>query len=134
MGVRIVLDDFGTGYSSLSYLRNLPIDEIKIDRSFVADLERDASATIVGAVVSLSHGLGFEVVAEGIETAGQADRLRALGVDLGQGYLWSPAVEPARADVLLRRGVSGRGTKTGRLLPIRLSGGPRAAAAGTGRG
>ncbi len=146
-GVRVVLDDFGTGYSSLSYLRNLPIDLVKIDRSFVSDLERvDANAAIVQAVVSLAHGLGFEVVAEGIETPAQAARLRALGVDLGQGFNWSPAVPADMAEALLRRGVAGRSRRHGNVAaqrprPIvldggaagRASGGRRAAAAGTGR-
>jgi EAL domain-containing protein (putative c-di-GMP-specific phosphodiesterase class I) len=148
-GVRIVLDDFGTGYSSLSYLRSLPIDLVKIDRSFVADLERvDANTAIVQAVVSLAHGLGFEVVAEGIETATQAARLRALGVDLGQGFNWSPAVPADKAEGLLRRGVGARARRNGqavagRARPIVLEGGAsarrvsgvrRAAAAGTGTG
>jgi diguanylate cyclase (GGDEF)-like protein len=145
-GIRIVLDDFGTGYSSLSYLRTLPIDQVKIDRSFVTDLEHeDANAAIVQAVVSLAHGLGFEVVAEGIETPAQLDRLRVLGVDLGQGFNWSPAVTSDRAEALLRRGVSCRAGRrpTSRVRPIvleggagrrRPSGGRRAAAAGRGTG
>jgi EAL domain-containing protein (putative c-di-GMP-specific phosphodiesterase class I) len=145
-GIRIVLDDFGTGYSSLSYLRTWPIDQVKIDRSFVTDLEHeDANAAIVQAVVSLAHGLGFEVVAEGIETPAQLDRLRVLGVDLGQGFNWSPAVTSDRADGLLRRGVSSRAGRrpSNRVRPIvleggaarrRPSGGRRAAAAGRGTG
>jgi diguanylate cyclase (GGDEF)-like protein len=146
-GVRIVLDDFGTGYSSLSYLRNLPIDLVKIDRSFVADLERvDANTAIVQAVVSLAHGLGFEVVAEGIETPAQAARLRSLGVDLGQGFNWSPAVPADKAEAFLRRGGNGRARRNNhavvRKRPIvleggaarRVSGGRRAAGAGTRTG
>ncbi len=100
LGVRLVLDDFGTGYSSLAYLQRLPLDTIKIDRSFVAGLGDDpATESIVGAVVSLAHGLGIDVVAEGIETARQAELLRALGCDRGQGFLFarpSPAREVAR--------------------------------------
>jgi diguanylate cyclase (GGDEF)-like protein len=97
LGVRMVLDDFGTGYSSLAYLRHLPLDTIKIDRSFVTDLDvQDPNVGIVRAVVSLAHGLGVNVVAEGIETTEQARRLRELGCDLGQGYSWAHPADAAR--------------------------------------
>jgi EAL domain-containing protein (putative c-di-GMP-specific phosphodiesterase class I) len=97
IGVRMVLDDFGTGYSSLAYLRHLPLDTIKIDRSFVTDLDvQDPNVGIVRAVVSLAHGLGVSVVAEGIETAEQARRLRELGCDLGQGYNWAHPADPSQ--------------------------------------
>jgi diguanylate cyclase (GGDEF)-like protein len=99
MGVRLVLDDFGTGYSSLSYLKHLPLDTIKIDRSFVAGLESDADRSIVVAVIALAHGLRISVVAEGIETEAQFDALRAMGCDVGQGYLFArplPAAAAAR--------------------------------------
>jgi diguanylate cyclase (GGDEF)-like protein/excisionase family DNA binding protein len=100
LGVSIVLDDFGTGYSSLSYLRHLPLDRLKVDRSFVTGLGSDrGNEPIVGAIVSLAHGLGMGVVAEGIETRAEAERLVALGCDLGQGYLWArpmPAEEVER--------------------------------------
>jgi diguanylate cyclase (GGDEF)-like protein len=106
LGVRIVLDDFGTGYSSLAYLRHLPLDTIKIDRSFVTDLDLDdPNVAIVRAVLSLAHGLGITVVAEGIETASQARRLRALGCDLGQGYAWAHPAEPSSVEAMLSRGV-----------------------------
>jgi diguanylate cyclase (GGDEF)-like protein/excisionase family DNA binding protein len=101
-GFRLMLDDFGTGFSSLSQLRDLPLDGIKIDRSFVTELgPGDPNDAIVRAIVTLAHGLGVKVVAEGIEVPGQARRLRALGCDLGQGFLWSRPLEPAAIDDLL---------------------------------
>jgi diguanylate cyclase (GGDEF)-like protein len=102
LGVRLVLDDFGTGYSSLSYLKHLPLDTIKIDRSFVAGIDETADRSIVEAVVALAHGLGLGVVAEGIETERQAERLLELGCDLGQGYLFSRPVPAAKTAGLLR--------------------------------
>jgi diguanylate cyclase (GGDEF)-like protein/PAS domain S-box-containing protein len=102
LGVRIVLDDFGTGYSSLAYLQRLPLDTIKVDRTFVAELGADPAAeSIVAAVVALAHGLGIEVIAEGIETADQADRLRAMGCDRGQGWLFARAMPAEKLGHLL---------------------------------
>ncbi len=109
LGVRIVLDDFGTGYSSLAYLRQLPLDTIKVDRSFVTDLDvRDPNVGIIRAVVSLAHGLGITVVAEGIETDEQARRLRELGCDMGQGYAWAHPAEPMRVGQFVNRRVDAR--------------------------
>jgi diguanylate cyclase (GGDEF)-like protein/PAS domain S-box-containing protein len=92
-GVRISLDDFGTGYSSLSHLKDFPVDILKIDRSFVGDIERGGeSAAIVMAVIGLAHNLALEVVAEGVETAAQRDFLIEKGCDFAQGYLYGHAV------------------------------------------
>ena len=87
MGLRLSIDDFGTGYSSLAYLKRLPLDELKIDRSFVMSMQRDpADRKIVRSTVDLAHNLGLSVVAEGIEDARAWAQLRALGCDEGQGY------------------------------------------------
>jgi diguanylate cyclase (GGDEF)-like protein len=87
LGVHVALDDFGTGYSSLSYLYQLPLDAVKIDRSFVHRLIRDANTTtIVRAAIDLSHALGFDVVGEGVESAEIVDRLTVMGCDLIQGF------------------------------------------------
>ena len=116
LGVRLVLDDFGTGWSSLAYLRQLPLDTIKIDRAFVTELdEADRNVAIVQAVLSLAHGLGITVVAEGIETPLQARRLRELGCDMGQGYTWSRPLSPERIEAILSTGPGQR------LLPSNLS-------------
>ena len=91
MGVSIAIDDFGTGYSSLSYLRRLPIDKLKIDRSFVRDLPTSATdESIVRAIVSLAHSVGLQVVAEGVETAEQLECIRTLDCDQWQGYYGCP--------------------------------------------
>ena len=108
MGVRLVLDDFGTGYSSLSYLKHLPLDTIKIDRTFVAGLDGEADRSIVEAVIALAHGLRISVVAEGIETEGQFEILRAMGCDVGQGYLFARPLPAPDAARLLSPGRSGR--------------------------
>ena len=89
LGLHLSVDDFGTGYSSLTYLKRFPVETIKVDRSFVAGLGIDAEdSTIVEAVVQLGRSLGLSVVAEGIESALQLNRLRELGCDRGQGYLF----------------------------------------------
>lgn len=93
LGVRVSIDDFGTGYSSLVYLRRLPVTSLKIDRTFVAEVERDVhDAAIVSAVIELGHAFGLLVVAEGVERPSQHAALVAMGCDFGQGYLWSPPV------------------------------------------
>ncbi len=108
LGVRLVLDDFGTGYSSLAYLRRLPLDTIKIDRSFVSGLaEEPVDRPIVKTVIALAHGLGVDVVAEGIETQTQLEELRALGCGRGQGY-WFARPLPVDEMERLLSGASGR--------------------------
>jgi EAL domain-containing protein (putative c-di-GMP-specific phosphodiesterase class I) len=96
LGVVVSIDDFGTGYSSMSYLRKFPIDKLKIDRSFISELTTNAAdASIVQAIISLAHSLRLKVVAEGVETAEQLQRLRELGCDQYQGFYRSAAI-PAR--------------------------------------
>ena len=93
LGVRLVIDDFGTGYSSLSYLQRFPVDYVKIDRSFVSDLEGGPGAVaLVSGMISLAHALGIGVIAEGVERATQLERLEAMGCDLAQGYYFSGAL------------------------------------------
>ena len=90
LGCRLAIDDYGTGYSSLAYLRRLPVDELKIDKSFVSNMARDASDTmIVRSTIELAHNMGLTVVAEGVDEEGALDRLRALGCDMVQGFLLS---------------------------------------------
>jgi diguanylate cyclase (GGDEF)-like protein/PAS domain S-box-containing protein len=102
LGVGLAVDDFGTGYSSLSYLKHLPIDRLKIDRTFVGDLSTDhANTSIVMATVTLGHALGIEVVVEGVETADEYDAVRTLDCDIGQGYYWSVPHSAEEAEVLL---------------------------------
>src|SRR5690349_13766345 len=104
LGVKIALDDFGTGYSSLGYLRRLPVNTIKVDRSFVAPVTEDPdSGKILRAIAALGRSLGMNLVAEGIETREQAVAVHELGFDYGQGYLFSKAVPEDKARELLTR-------------------------------
>ena len=90
-GIQIAIDDFGTGYSAMSYLKRMDIDTLKIDRSFVRDLTTDPSdLAIAEAIIAMAHKLDINVVAEGIETDAQRQRLADAGCDFGQGYLFSP--------------------------------------------
>jgi len=99
-GIRVAIDDFGSGYAALSYLRDLPIDEVKLDRDFIAPVLLDERAgAVVRAVVDLAHVLGLTTVAEGVENAQAAERLREYGCDIGQGYFFS---RPVPFDELLK--------------------------------
>jgi EAL domain-containing protein (putative c-di-GMP-specific phosphodiesterase class I) len=105
LGIQIAIDDFGTGYSSLSYLHRLPIDSLKIDKSFVSCLTED-SGEIVRAIVGLAHNLKLDVIAEGVESIQQLEQLRGLGCEFGQGFLFSKPVEGVEVDALLQREVT----------------------------
>jgi len=104
MGIKVSIDDFGTGYSSLAYLRDLPIDKIKIDRSFITDVAiNDSDFTIVKSMIELSHGLGKRVLAEGVEQSTQLDLLRNIGCDVVQGYFISKPIPEAALGKYLKR-------------------------------
>ncbi|MBV5333486.1 EAL domain-containing protein, partial [bacterium] len=116
LGVKIAIDDFGTGYSSLSRLKHLPIDRLKIDQSFVRDLETDSGAQAISScIVGMGVAMGLEVIAEGVETLEQLQQLHAQGCHLIQGYLIG---RPMRPDVFLEWALG------------RARSGPRAAATG----
>ncbi|MDJ0961830.1 MAG: EAL domain-containing protein [Acidimicrobiia bacterium] len=104
LGIRIAVDDFGTGYSSLASLDRLPVDVLKVDKVFVDGMSRTQDTSpLISTIVGLSQWLGLYTVVEGIETQWQLDRLRALGCNIGQGFLFSPPVEPATMMTLARR-------------------------------
>ena len=127
LGVRIAIDDFGTGFSSLSHLRHLPVDALKIDKSFVADIDaggrsHDAGgAAIVSAVIGLARGLGLDVIAEGVERQSQLDFLTAQGCGACQGYLICPPVTAAQFEKWLRARNKSSPRRSGKKLsPARM--------------
>jgi EAL domain-containing protein (putative c-di-GMP-specific phosphodiesterase class I) len=104
-GIQLSMDDFGTGYSSMSYLQKFPLDQLKVDLSFVRRiLDSTENAEIVRAIITLAHSLRMVVVAEGIEFEEQAVLLRELNCELGQGFLYSPPVPAEEAELFLREG------------------------------
>jgi len=100
-GIRIAIDDFGTGYSSLSYLRNLEVDELKIDRSFIEQVLTAHGSALVQSVIQIAKAFGITVVAEGVETEAQLNALRSMGCDYCQGYLLARPMPAAQALSLL---------------------------------
>ena len=104
MGIRLAVDDFGIGYSSLSYLKRLPIDELKIDRSFIQDILSDANdAAIAGTIIGLCRNLGLEVIAEGVETEAQRQLLARQGCHRYQGYLFCRPLPIAELEAFIER-------------------------------
>jgi EAL domain-containing protein (putative c-di-GMP-specific phosphodiesterase class I) len=108
LGVRIAIDDFGTGYSSLGYLRRFRVDVLKIAREFVGPADRSEEWAFAGAIIALGRTLGLTIVAEGIETSGQLERLQSLGCEFGQGYLFGRPVDAGATLRFLRNGGSRR--------------------------
>lgn len=118
MGIHVTMDDFGTGYSSLSYLARLPIDKIKVDRSFIAGMTDNAQdKTVVSTVITLAHSFDLPVIAEGVETVEQAQTLHELGCDEAQGFLFSRPLSPAATGKLLATAGEGSFRRSGPSRP-----------------
>jgi EAL domain-containing protein (putative c-di-GMP-specific phosphodiesterase class I) len=119
MQVRVALDDFGTGYSSLAYVRRIPVSGLKIDQSFIADLEDTATAAIVKAILGIADELDITVTAEGAETLAQVEAIRALGCRLVQGHFYGDAIPKAAFTRLLQRRFPNQ--RTGTVTPLRTA-------------
>jgi len=114
LGIYVGIDDFGTGHSSLARLKTLPVEVLKVDRSFVDGLGTEPEdSAVVAAVLSLAHALGLHVIAEGVETSLQAHQLQALGCGVAQGWLWSPAVPADQVPALAELGTGAHPRRTG---------------------
>jgi EAL domain-containing protein (putative c-di-GMP-specific phosphodiesterase class I) len=112
--VRLSIDDFGTGYSSLSRLRRIPVDTLKIDRTFISHMDTDPeSCEIVRTIIMLAHNLGLKVIAEGAETAEQINLLKQLNCEMAQGYLFSRPADGEGMLKLLARNRSAHGVSAG---------------------
>ena len=121
LGVGLAVDDFGTGYSSLSHLQQYPVDLLKIDRSFVAEVAaHDDGPDLVRGLVDLARVLGLRTIAEGVETPEQLARLRELGCDMAQGYMFARPAPAGTAELMLRAPSPSRSGPTGRLLSGRV--------------
>ena len=102
MGLRIAIDDFGTGYSSLSYLNRLPADLLKVDKSFIDQMNAtDSTRQYVAAIISIGHIMNMEVIAEGVEEEEQMETLRNIGCDFIQGFIWGRPIPPEEAEKLV---------------------------------
>ena len=122
MGVRLSVDDFGTGYSSLPYLRRLPVDEVKIDRSFVQGMATDpGELAIVRAVVDLARHFELRVVAEGVESERTLSLLADMGCDVGQGFLFSRPLPYDRLEAWLAAQTDAERTATGEVRRLRAA-------------
>ena len=106
LGVTVAIDDFGTGYSSLSYLQKLPVDLLKIDRSFLQDVNAVGTCALIQAITALAHSLGLRVTAEGVETESQLNSIRKIGVDMAQGYLFGRPMPSEMATGYLQNALS----------------------------
>ena len=120
-GVHVVLDDFGTGFSSLSYIKDIPVSGLKLDQSFIADLEQPKTATVIRAILDIAREFGISVTAEGVETAEQLAALKTLGCLRAQGHYYSDAMPEA---ALFRAAAGRRFQRLGRPQPQNAHPGP----------
>jgi EAL domain-containing protein (putative c-di-GMP-specific phosphodiesterase class I) len=119
LGVKLSIDDFGTGYSNLSYLHRMPVNYLKIDRSFVSRLQTNyENNEIVRTIVMLAKNLGFEVIAEGVETQEQAEQLKMLNCTFGQGYLFSKPLDASQIQALINHLPPGNLSSAGNIVSL----------------